>query len=120
MTAVEHERPWVDVLNGKHECGASLSRYSTVEIVHEGQQARVRIPDNLNNPERLEILAAIGTGPLLALIGYNTMEGPYPYERGILMVARAQPDKTFVVHVWHELYPWALKYLGLKKDLLEE
>jgi hypothetical protein len=119
MTAVEHERPWLDVLNRKHECGPSLSRYRTVDIVHEGQPVRVRIPDNLNNPERLEMLAAIGTGSLLALIGYHTMEGPHPYERGVLMVARAQPDRTFVVHVWHELYPWALKFLGLKEDFVE-
>jgi hypothetical protein len=120
MMAVERDRPWLDVLNRKHECGPSLSRYGRIDFEHDGQPIRVRIPDNLNNPERLEILAAIGTDPLLTLIGYHTMEGPHPYERGILMVARAESERTFVVHVWHEMYPRALKHLGLKEDLLEE
>ncbi len=120
MTDVERDRPWVDVLNRKHECGPSLCRYRTIDVVHEGQAVRVRIPDNLNNPERLEILATIATGPLLALIGYHTMEGQYPYERGVLMIARAESEGTFVVHVWHEMFPWALKYLGLREEFVEE
>jgi hypothetical protein len=41
------------------------------------------------------------------------MKGNEPCERGVLMVARADDEGSFVVHVWHELYPWALKYLGL-------
>ena len=35
---------------------------------------------------------------------------------GVLAVARRQPDGAYAVHVWHELYPWALKYLGLESD----
>jgi hypothetical protein len=119
MTTRARERPWLDVLNRKHECGPSLCDYRTLNLDHEGRPVRVRIPDQLVNPERLEILATLGSGALLTLIGYHTMEGPDPYERGILMVARADAEGTFVVHVWHELYPWALKHLGLKVDLLE-
>jgi len=119
MTAGERERPWLDVLNRKHECGPTLSEYRTLDLVHEGHPVRVRIPDNLIDPERLEILATLGSGPLLTLIGHHTMKGKSPYERGVLMVARADPEGTFIVHVWHELYPWALKYLGLKEDLIE-
>jgi hypothetical protein len=87
--------------------------------VHEGRPVRVRIPNNLIDPERLEILATFGSGPLLTLIGHHTMKGDHPYERGVLMIARADSEGTFVVHVWHELYPWALKYLGLKEELVE-
>ena len=100
-------------MNRKHECGPSLSRFRTLDLLHEGQPIRVHIPDNLNNPERLEIGATIRTGPLLVLIGHHTMKGKDPYERGVLMVAPADDEGSFVVHVWHELYPWALKYLGL-------
>ena len=57
--------------------------------------------------------ATVRTDPLLVLIGHHTMKGKDPYERGVLMVARADDEGSFVVHVWHELYPWALKYLGL-------
>jgi hypothetical protein len=112
-------RPWLDVLSRKHECGPSLSDYRTLDLTHEGRPIRVRIPDNLNDPERLEILATMGSGPLLTLIGHHTMKGKDPYERGVLMVARADLEGTFVVHVWHELYPWALEYLDLKHDLVE-
>ncbi len=119
MTTDEQENPWLDILDRKHECGPSLSDYRTLDLVHEGRPVRVSIPDELVNPERLEILATLGSGPLLALIGHHTMEGDHPYERGILMVARADSGGIFVVHVWHELYPWALKYLGLKEDLVE-
>jgi hypothetical protein len=119
MTTGARERPWLDVLNRKHECGPSLSSYRTIDLVHEKQPIRVRIPDNLIDPERLEILATLGSGPLLAPISHHTMKGKDPYERGILMVARTEAEGTFVVHVWHELYPWALKYLGLKEDLVE-
>jgi len=45
------------------------------------------------------------------------MKGKEPYERGVLMVAREIDDGSFVVHVWHELYPWALKHLGLGEVL---
>ena len=114
------QEPWLDVLNRKHECGPALSDYLSLEVSHEGRSVHVRIPDNLNDPERLEILATMGAGPLLTLIGHHTMKGDQPYERGILMVARADAEGIFVVHVWHELYPWALQYLGLKENLVEE
>jgi hypothetical protein len=113
MTTSRDDRPWLDVLNRKHECGPSLARYRTLDLSHEGQPIRVRIPDNLNDPERLDIRATVRTDPLLVLIGHHTMKGNEPCERGVLMVARADDEGSFVVHVWHELYPWALKYLGL-------
>jgi hypothetical protein len=119
MTDVQRDRPWVDVLNRKHECGPSLCDYRTLNLTHEGRAVRVQIPDELINPERLEVLATLGSGPLLALISHHTAEGEYPDERGILMVARASSEGTFVVHVRHELFPWVLKHLGLKEDLLE-
>jgi hypothetical protein len=114
------EEPWLDILSRKHECGPSLCDYRTLDLTHDGRAVRVEIPDNLNDPERLEILTTLGSGPLLVLIGHHTMKGDHPYERGVLMVAReAEPGGPFVVHVWHELYPWALQFLGLKQDLVE-
>jgi hypothetical protein len=111
--------PWLDVLDRKHECGPALTDYRTLDLTHDGRPVRVHVPDHLIDPERLEILATMGSGALLTLIGHHTMSGPDPYERGVLMVARANAAGDFVVHVWHELYPWALKYLGLKQDLVE-
>ena len=93
MRTGEEERPWLDILNRKHECGPSLSEYRTLDLEHEGRSVRVSIPNNLINPERLEILATLGSGPLLTLIGYHTMKGKSPYERGVLMVARADSER---------------------------
>ena len=97
----------------KHECGPAYSDYISLELTHEGQPVRVLIPDNLNDSERLEIRATLRSESLLVLIGHHTMKGKDPYERGIFMIARAKDDGVYVVHVWHELYPWALPYLGL-------
>jgi hypothetical protein len=114
MTTGARERPWLDELDRKHECGPSLSPYRTLELHHEGRPIRVRIPDNLINPDRLEIRATLCSDSLLVLLGHHTMKRKEPYERGVLMVARAREEGgPYVVHVWHEMYPWALQYLGL-------
>jgi hypothetical protein len=109
----EEARPWLDVLSRKHECGPSLSDYRSLEVIHEGRAVRVSIPDNLNHPECLRIRAALVSDSLLVLIGHHATEPDDPDERGILMVARRRADDSFIVHVWHELYPWALEKLGL-------
>jgi hypothetical protein len=108
-------RPWLDVLNGKHECGPSLSDYRDLELLHDGRTVRVSIPDELDDPDLLEIRATLGDDHRLVLIGHHTTKGDNPYERGVLMVARRhEDDGPYVVHVWHELYPSVLKYLGLE------
>jgi hypothetical protein len=119
MTAPRRERPWLEASDGKHECGPALADYYTLNLVHDGRPVRVQVPDYLEDRDRLEILATMGSGPLLTLIGYHAMAVVEPYEQGILMVARADSEGVFVVHVWHELYPWALKYLGLKENFVD-
>jgi hypothetical protein len=113
VTDLSEDRPWLDVLNRKHECGPALSRYRTLDLTQEGRPLRIRIPDNLADPDRLEVRGTVRSDSLLVLIGHHTMKGEDAYERGILMVARAEAEGAFVVHVWHELDPWALKSLGL-------
>ena len=100
-------------MNRRHECGPAYSDDIPLEVAHEGQPIRVLIPDNLNDPERLEIRATLRSESLFVLIGHHTMKGKNPYERGIFMIDRARDDGVYVVHVWHELYPWALPYLEL-------
>ena len=107
------DRPRVDVLFRKHECGPSLSRYRPLDLVHEGRSLRVSIPDNLRSPERLEIRATLVSDDLAVLIGRHSTPADDPDERGVLMVAKRADGGEYVVHVWHELYPWALDYLGL-------
>ena len=112
MSRTWKDRPWLDVLSRKHECGPSLSPYRSIELDHEGRNLRVSIPDNLDSPERLEIRATLVSDDLAVLIGRHSTEDD-PEGRGVLMVARPNDAGEYVVHVWHELYPWALDYLGL-------
>jgi len=116
MTENREDRPWLDELNRKHECGPCLSDHRLIDVTLRSEAVRVSIPDNLDEPERLEIRAVLGDDRHLVLIGRHamTIEDSEDYERGILMVARRRDDGVYVVHVWHELYPWALKYLGLE------
>jgi hypothetical protein len=105
---------WVDVLNRKHECGPYLSRPKEIEVTHGGERLRVWVPDNLPDPERFELKATVRGDGLLVLFGRHSLKDyDDSYDRGILMVARLRVHGAYVVHVWHELYPWALDYLGL-------
>lgn len=54
----------------------------------------------------------------LTLIGsYETEHSYFPGEPNVvLMVAHRRDDGPYVVHVWHDLYPWALENLGLRPD----
>jgi hypothetical protein len=113
VSGEKHSRPWLDILERKHECGASLADYRDLEVTHAGRPVRVSVPDTLDHPERLEIRATLASENLLVLIGHYATKPDDPYERGILMVARRQEDDSYVVHVWHEVYPWALEKLGL-------
>jgi len=67
-------------------------------------------------PQQLEIKAVIGSGPRIAVIGRLPPDDLIPEETAILMVAKQADDGSYVVHVWHELYHWVLKYLGLTDD----
>jgi hypothetical protein len=105
---------WIDELNRKHECGPTYSDPIPVQVIVDGKTYTVLTPDILPSPERLEIKTTIVSDDLLMMIGRHTLtDGDDPYERGILMVARKVGDSIYAVHVWHELFPYALKYLGL-------
>lgn len=113
--ASEDDRPWLDELHRKHECGPSLMPYAWMPIELGGEQATLRLPVPFEDLAGLEIKAVIGgDGPLLALLATHSGIPEVPEPISILMVARRSNDGTFVVHVFHELYhPWALEHLGL-------
>jgi hypothetical protein len=111
------ESLWIDVLNRKHECGPTYSSPLPLEISLDGETYRVLTPDVLPDPDRLEIKATFVSEHLLMLIGRHTLaDEDDPYERGILMIARHVENRTYAVHVWHELFPQALKMLGLNDE----
>ena len=118
MTIDRSERPWLDILTHKHECGPALSPYRTMEIDHDGTTLRIALPDRLDHPGGLEIRLVLASERHLVLIGsYETEHGYFSDEPNVvLMAAHRRDDGPYVVHVWHDLYPWALENLGLRPD----
>ena len=122
MKGEREDRPWLDELREKHECGPSYVPYRTMEVAHEGATLLVSLPDQLDHPERLEVSVASENHSLLGR--HLTLIGSYETERGyfsdepnvVLMAAHRRDDGPYVVHVWHDLYPWALDHLGLRPD----
>jgi hypothetical protein len=114
----DEDRPWLDILGRKHECGPALSPYRTIDLDHQGKTFRVSVPDRLDHPERLEIRLVLASERHLTLIAsYETEHGYFPDQPNVvLMVAHRPVDGPHVVHVWHDLYPWALEHLGLRPD----
>jgi hypothetical protein len=74
----------------------------------------VLVPQVRPNPERLELCDVVCSQDRICPIGRHTLEdGDDPYERGVLMIGRRTDVSTYTVHVWHELFPWALEHLGV-------
>jgi hypothetical protein len=116
VSEAREDRPWLDELGEKHECGPSYSEYRAIEVEHEGAILHVSAPDHLEHPERFKARMVLASERHLTLIGsYETEHTYFPGEpRVFLMVAGREDAGPYVVHVWHELYPWALEHLGLK------
>jgi hypothetical protein len=104
---------WVDILKRKHECGPYLSDPIKVEVSHNGRSLDVWMPKPLPDFHRTRIEATAESDGLLFLVASHSLQRDDPEGRGILMVARRREDGSYVVHVWHELFPWSLGRLGL-------
>lgn len=106
----EHKpRPhWIDCLHEKHECW-DYDKPGTIAVEHAGRKIRVLVPSYLTE---VKVLVSAESGPLLFLLGQATRKA-YDEFAGVLMVAKHRDSDTYEVGVWHELYPWALRHLGL-------
>lgn len=108
------ESLWIDVLKRKHEYGPSFGDTFPLEVVHEGERYTILTPDVLPDPERLQIRSTVRSDQLFAMIAQHTLaDEAAPYERGILIVAKHVGERTYEVHVWHELFAPTLGLLGL-------
>jgi hypothetical protein len=106
---------WVDILREKHEC-YGMKHTATIDVSVAGRTVQLIVPDHLAETEI--VTAALGDGLLFAV----GREGN-PWDRdeylGVVMAARQQDHDTYLVHVWHALYPYALKYLGVETEVGE-
>ena len=99
---------WVDHLSDKHEC-FKYSEVRTATIVHDGRVLRVNVPDWADEFTPLTVSQA---GDVLTIIGQLAREyNGKPL--GVMLAAVRRTEDEYEVGIWHELYPWALKHLGL-------
>jgi hypothetical protein len=112
------EYPWLVTLDRKHECGPGYSPFVRIEVPDGEESVVIAIPGLLIAPKRRSLRGTMRSGSLITLLAWHDMEDKDPYERGIVMVACLE-EGGYVVHVWHELYPWALSYLGVSDKRIE-
>jgi hypothetical protein len=108
MSEQQAKPHWIDQLYEKHECW-SYDKPGVVEAPHAGRRVRVLVPSYLT-----EVTPIITTesGPLLFLLGKDARKHRGEH-MGVLMVAKHLDGDTYEAGIWHELFPRALKHLGL-------
>jgi hypothetical protein len=107
---------WVDELREKHECGGYDGYSLTTELVLDGRRIMLRHPFSLEAAEFLSVTKS-DSGELLYLIVRQPRPHGYFPNAAIMIVAKRREADNYAAVVWHELYPWAFKYLGLAGEI---
>ena len=101
---------WVDMLWEKHECFRYTPQSQTVEL--DGRTIRLSLPDYLPG---FTVLAWAEQGNFLFLLLQLDQRWGDGF-LGAVVVAQREGENTYAAFIWHELYPYALKYLGLAAE----
>lgn len=104
------ERPWVDCLWEKHECFDYTPRWEVVEL--DGRAIRLALPYYLPG---FTVRAWAERGDLLFLL-FQLHQRWADEFLGAVVVARKTGETAYATIIWHELYPWALKHVGLAEE----
>lgn len=100
------ERPWIDCLWEKHECYDYTPRTETVAL--DGRAIQLLLPCYM---PRFTVLTWSERGALLFLL-LQLEQRYHDAFVGAVVVARKTEENSYTTTIWHELYPYALKYLG--------
>lgn len=103
------EKLWLDCLHGKHEC-FEQGHLVTKPIEVDGVQLKLLLPDYRG---AFTVLHAAQADELLYVVGANDEESFDDKPPGVFVIARRLEGDTFAAHVWHEMYPYVFKHLGL-------
>ena len=115
MSKEQREVVLADILCRKHEYYDS--DIEPIEAVHEGRRLTLLAPEVVIESERIEVRTILTSDDLIVAIAHHSITGKYaPDERGIILIGRKRDESTYLVHVWHELFPQALELLGLRLD----
>lgn len=106
---------WVDELLEKHECGGYYHEPIRFSLEHAGKTLTLLLPFELDDGKIVSVTVS-ESGELLYLIGKQPLAGYEPPFQGLLLVGRRRAPDTYAIVIWHTLYPWALKYLGLEEE----
>lgn len=109
----EARGPWVDCLWEKHECFDYTPREVSIKL--NGRLVTLLVPSYVPD---FEVLCHAQTRDLLFLIlRLNVTEPYYELTMGVIVVARRLNNRedVYATTIWHELFTWALKYLGLEE-----
>ncbi len=106
---------WVDELVEKHECGGYYHEPIRFSLEHAGRTLTVLLPFELDEVTILSVTVS-ESGELLYLLGRKPLLDFKPPYEGLLLVGRRRAPDTYAIVVWHTLFPWALKYLGLEVE----
>lgn len=100
---------WIDQLREKHECYMHGDLIDKV-IVVDGRAVMMRLPEYLSD---IEVCRAAVTDKVLFVLARQPNEKSVSDEcDAAFLVGCLNENGKYDVHVWHELYPWALRYLG--------
>ena len=99
---------WVDQLFEKHEC-RGYDNPSTIEVEHAGRTIKVLVPRYLTD---VQGLVTAETGSLLFILGKQSQKHRNEH-LGVVLIAKYKEGDTYEVGVWHELFPQALRHLGV-------
>jgi len=103
-------QPWIDMLWEKHECFLYSARSETVTL--DGRAIRLLLPEYMPG---FTVRAWAERGDLLFLLLQLDVRYVDAF-LGAVVVARKTGEDTYTTTVWHELYPYALKHLGLAPE----
>ncbi len=103
---------WIDCLHEKHECWTYDKFRTTIPITFGGKEFKLHLPDSLPDTE---ILLTVEHDEILIIFARSLSKWAQEAEcDGVLMVAKRLDDENYAVAIWHELWGYALKHLGLR------
>ncbi|MFN4179061.1 MAG: hypothetical protein ACK4I8_02010 [Armatimonadota bacterium] len=103
---------WIDCLHEKHECWTYDQFRTTIPITVGGKEVQLHLPDSLPDTE---ILLTVEYDGILFIFARSLSKWAQEVEcDGVLMVAKRLDDENYAVAIWHELWGYALKHLGLR------
>ncbi len=104
---------WIDCLTHKHECWDYDHCAATIEIEFNGDTTKLTLPKYFVD---WDVKAVSKDGNLITIIGREKKAWDKEEHLGVLIVAKVVEPGHYSAVIFHQLYPWALQFLGLESE----